>query len=536
MCLLSFPCWGQTFSLSGYVVDGLTGRAMSEVKLHLYDIPYDSPGPVGTSGPAAPPVTTDSDGHFAFIGLSAGYYGLQAELPHEIVTYGETTEPLYSLGYRRVEVGAEWEGRIVLFRVLPGAVLTGTIHDGYGEPVEGAGTELYRLDRRGGRIGLVPVGRAGVDDRGHFSIGELAPGDYVICATGGWRHAPSGEGAVEYRPNTPSRVYSRTCYPDPNSQSAYFRIEAGGRPHLSITLTSTPSFLLRVTGLVQPAPASFSTGRVWTPFSLRRDDATASEVPLGGDTLRLPNGGVEIPDVPPGHYVVEARVVDFDGLGSVARREIIVSNQPPAPIELTPVSDARIKVDLRGPDGNTPDAEAATVTFIPASAGLTVRPLDRNPGIALDPGAYWLSIRTRPPFCATSARLGGQEVMRRRIAVGSGMSARLDVELSRHCGTIDIHTVAEGKAVPFSDFLLLLSGTPQEPGGVLTGGSDARGQVSIGRLPAGRYLLWAWLPDGHGYVGPNLADGVKEAVEVVVTADRTTSISVTPIQLPGGAR
>jgi hypothetical protein len=114
------------------------------------------------------------------------------------------------------------------------------------------------------------------------------------------------------------------------------------------------------------------------------------------------------------------------------------------------------------------------------------------------------------------------------------MTARLDVELGRHCGNIDIHTMAGGIAAPFADYLLLLSGTPQEPGGVIEGSSDAQGHASIGVLPPGRYLLWAWLPGAHGYFGPDLADASVKAVEVVVASGQTASVSIAAMQ--GGSK
>jgi len=213
---------------------------------------------------------------------------------------------------------------------------------------------------------------------------------------------------------------------------------------------------------------------------------------------------VEVPNVPPGRYIIDERVVDVGG-GWVTRREVIVSDEPSALIKLTPVSDAKIEVHLRSSDGATVPAGAATVSFIPTSTGLMALRLWRTTDYVLDPGTYWLSISTKQPFCAVSARLAGQEVLRRRVEAAPSMSARLDVELGSHCGGVDIRTVVDGKAVPFSDFLLLASGTPQDPGGVTTGSTDVHGRSSVGPLAPGRYLLWAWLPDGHGYIGPSPA-------------------------------
>jgi hypothetical protein len=246
--------------------------------------------------------------------------------------------------------------------------------------------------------------------------------------------------------------------------------------------------------------------------------------------VRLPGWGVEVRDVPPGNYVVQARVIDLDGPGFVVRCEITVSDGPPEPIELPPTRSAMIDVQIRDGDGMTVDDNSATVLFVPTSDGLLAQRFRKSSGFSLDPGTYWLFIRAKPPLCATSARLAGEDVMQRLITVAPGMTARLDVELGSPCGSIGIQTVAGGIAAPFSDYLLLLSGTPQEPGGVITGSSDAKAHVSIGVLPPGRYLLWAWLPGAHGYLGPDLADTALKPVEVVVTSGQTASVSIEAIR------
>jgi hypothetical protein len=536
LCLLASPCLSQTFSLHGYVVDGLTGRPLPAVKLHLYDIKENDPTPLYSSGPAVPLVISESDGHFSFTGLSAQQYTLQAELQNEVVLYGETADPLYKINFRRIPVGPEWEDRTILFRILPRATLAGTVRDEFGEPVPGAEVQLYRLDRRGARINLVPVGATGTDDRGQYSIAELWPGDYVVCAAHpGYRNsAPVGEGPVQYRPGMPTRIYARSCDPDPNSQSSRLRIAAGAQLRIDPVLSSGPAYTVRFTDLYRRGPAS-SSGQLWN--SLKYNDATEFEVQLNDD-VALPGGGLEIPNIPPGRYVFEARVIDLAGQGSVARREFIVSDQTPAPVQVTPADVAKIDVHLNNADGGAVGAVSAAValSFVPTSANLAARTMGSLPNLVLDPGSYWVSIRARQPYCAVSGRLAGQEVLQRRVDLAPSTSGRLDVRLSTRCGSIDIHTVADGNAVPFSDFLLLLSGTPEDPGGVITGGSGPQGQSSIASLAPGRYLLWAWLPDSQGYIGPNLPDSAKDGIELTVAAGETTTVSISPVHSAGASR
>ena len=545
ICLLPVACMSQTFSLSGYAINGLSGGPMSEVKLHLEGTKENVPESGIRRGAIALTAAPDSDGHFVFAGLSAGHYELQAELPHDIVTYGDFADPLYLVGHRSIEVGTGWDDRTIFFRIEPRAVLSGTIRNRYGDPIGQAGIEIYRSvrrgpriafpafemlsgnTRRGGRIGLVEVGRTGTDDQGRYRLEELWPGNYVICASppAYRRIAPSGESAARYRPGTPAQIYARSCYPDPESPGAHFRIDPGTRPHLDFTLDSTPSYNIRFTGGPELDAKALSSGRVWPLFTLNDSDATGSPVDLL-ESVRLPSWGAEVRNVPPGNYVVETRVIDLEGPGFVARREFTVSDGPPAPIELPPIRSATIDVHILDGDGMKVDDNSATVSFVPASDGLLAQRLRKSSGFSLDPGTYWLLIRAKPPLCAASAQLAGKDVMQHSITAAPGMTARLDVELGRHCGSIGIQTVVGGIAAPFSEYLLLLSGTPQEPGEVIAGTSDAKGHASIGVLPPGRYLLWAWLPGAHGYLGPDLADAAVKPVEAVVTSGQTASILI----------
>ena len=98
----------------------MTGQPISGARLHLFLARGGDPAE--RSGRVAPPITPDADGYFGFTGLPAHSYSLQAELPHELVRYGETEDPLCLLGDRRIEVGPKSEGKTLTFRIWPQAV------------------------------------------------------------------------------------------------------------------------------------------------------------------------------------------------------------------------------------------------------------------------------------------------------------------------------------------------------------------------------------------------------------------------------
>jgi hypothetical protein len=311
-----------------------------------------------------------------------------------------------------------------------------------------------------------------------------------------------------------------------------FHIEAGGRPRLDLQLSPTPAFPLQVAGMVRPPSGTPSTGTMWSYYALERNDATAESV-LIRDDINLPGDAIEIPNVASGRYVVEAGVLELDGPGSIARQEIEVTDEAPAPIKLQPVAGATVQVHLRGLDGNSLDDQAATVSFVPSDPRLRVRQFQHSTASALDPGAYWLSVNARPPFCAASAsRAAGQnsaqDILRDQLVLAPGSAAVLDIRLTKQCGTINLLTTTGAQPLPFSNFLLLLSGKPESPGGAITGSSDANGRVSIGPLTPGDYLIWAWSSNKDGYIGPELSDAANQASQLTVTAGQATLLSMSP--------
>jgi hypothetical protein len=522
--LFAVPALGlsQSFTLGGYVIDGLTNHALPGIKVHLYELAANDSPPVGSHGPAAVAVPSDSEGHFAFAHLAIGDYVLQAELPHEVYTFGESVDLLHR---HTIHVGPESEGQNILFRILPRATIRGTVRDEGGEILEHASVAIYRRDRRGGRIELMFAGSAGLDAGGQYMIGDLWPGEYIVCGEppAPWPayFVPSGDSEVEYHPGGESRVYTENCYPDPKSQGPLFHISSGAQHKRDLTLKSAPSVTLRTNVIVALYPADLPR---LLPASGSDDSGSTSE------RWRIRN-------VPPGNYIVYALTGDGSGYrgdpGTVVRKPVAVASQP-LMLELVPEKRGRIDVHLHGIDGSAMDEGLAAVSFF-RFEDLTLADHYGLGGLAhtFDPGRYWLSIRPKPPFCVISQTLAGGTLLNGKISVTPGMSARLDLDLGTSCGTISLRTVSNGAPVPFASFLLLVNGTPEEPGDVITGSMDEHGQASIPRMPPGRYLLWAWMPNADGYLGPNLAEAAARAVEVVVSAGQPALISIDPIRSPG---
>jgi hypothetical protein len=374
---------GQSFTLGGHVIDGLTNQSMPGIRIHLYEWAPNGE-PLGSHGPAATPVVSDSEGHFVFTRLSSGQYALQAELPDDIQNYGESADPLRR---NTVFVGPESDGQEVVFRILPRASIQGIIRDEHGEVPPGASVHLYRRDRRGGRIELMPDGFKGTDERGRYTFADLWPGDYVVCAEPPqpWPayFAPAGTGEVEYRPGGDSLVYTESCYPDPKPQNPLLRLSPGAQQHLDLTLGSAPSVTLRLN-----LPVLLFLADLPRLVPMYVPDNTGS----AGDLLQIRN-------VPPGNYILytSADPGSSQDAGYALRTPVTVTSQPPT-LQLVPEKRGRIDVHLHASDGGVLSSDAAAVSFfvLPNLPGLIIthRPGSRKPSTRAITG--FLSVPSRP--------------------------------------------------------------------------------------------------------------------------------------------
>jgi hypothetical protein len=501
------PVAAQTYSLRGYLIDGLTNRPISGARLHLFSNANGTS--VGSNGPAAPPAIADENGRFSFGDLLEGGYTVQAELAREVVFYEEDTHFILA---RTVALGPPlFQNREIVIRVLPPGQLSGTLRDENGEAVPESGITAYRRGRRGARMEWILAGQSDVDERGRYRIAGLHPGDYTVCSVPPRSRetylVPIAERTAAFVAGGANRVYSGEC------KSGIHVASGEGRP-MDWLLPTSKSVTVRSN----------------TQAALYRDDDFNITPLRQPEIVPPPTLRFDFPEVVPGRYVLETRFGDGGPVPDrVAHRRIVVSDEPVQDFDIRPEPVARIDLSTRRDDGI--EAEKSSVTVEWLNGGERLLGYGRGPDVYIvDPGVYWLAFRVRSPGCVVSATLGRSDVLHGPATVLAGMAARLEIVLTTQCGSVTVHGATNDQAASFASYLLLLSGTPQEPGDALMGTLDVHGDATIGQLPAGRYRLWTWMNDAGGYIGPDLALASFDTVEV--SPGRTASIHVTP----GGRR
>ena len=145
-----------------------------------------------------------------------------------------------------VTAGGALEG--IEVRMAPQAVITGTVLDEDGDPLEGVRVMLLREIDAGGGKQLVPAGTQGsTDDRGHFRIAGIAPGAYCLSAN------PEGWGSRERAIRQgPEQTYPEMFYPGTRDPDEAQSIQVAMGAQLSgFELRLIPAAAYRVRGRIE---------------------------------------------------------------------------------------------------------------------------------------------------------------------------------------------------------------------------------------------------------------------------------------------
>ena len=487
------PLAAQRFTLSGTVVDGVSNGPLAGMEVSLQTDTWKAAGD---------PVISDAQGRFAFGGLVAGEYILSAEgNGFGTVHYGEAPDPGW---VSTVKVGAD---KSVVFRIFPRGGIEGVVRDEFGDPMMGASVSIVRPLWRAGRTTMANVGQKPTDDRGRYRFGNLAPGNYMVCAGGGQNTTAPLPGPVDFATRVENRYYIRTC-------NRAFQLAPG--QHAQVDLSPLTGLTATVRGRVRNVPQHMGFSVQMTP----EDGVFYQNL---GSTVDPTQGTFAIRGVPPGHYRLRANLGYMaDGVLQQLAAEIPVDvgGSDVDGLDLTLDSGPTVDVTLHGLTESQIDPTTTGVSLQNAdpTLGRGGTGLDKDGTFhfsQLSPGRYWLSVRA-PESCVESLKLGEREVPGGAFDVAAGASMHLDATVSKHCGSIQMRAVRDGEAVPDAKVVLLLNGTAKDPGELKEDFANDEGEYSFSGLTPGQYLVWAWAVQGKGAMtGPASLAAVEQQATVI---------------------
>ena len=477
---------------------------------------------------------TDDGGRFVFSGLPAGRYTVGVSKAAWVNANYGATRPLRPGSAIPLADGQKLD---IVLRMPRGSVITGVVLDYNNQPSTGVPVLALRSTIVNGERRLVSAGGAAADDRGVYRIFGLAPGDYVVSATGfgnagpelrltsdaDVRHAKSVNAGT---PPPPARsvTIATTYYPGSTmvSQAGLVTLRAGEeRDGVDFAVQLVPT--ARVEGIVSLPEGGAPRGTEVHLISL--GDPAAAAVPIEG--LRTsgadPDGRFAFANVSPGQYTVFARaarpIANPDG-GSAGPPQLVWASTPIAvdgePITglslslepgLTISGQVRFESTTLKPPADlrsirvtaTPADVRGSVAFAPG--GVSVGPDGRFAIAGVTPGRYRLTASF-----PGSGRFGGWLL---KSVMASGQDS-LDAPF-----TLSPNQHVLDAAITFTERLAQISGTLRNAAGSAAADSTVvvfpveqalwtpqsrriqgvrpavDGAYLIRNLPAGNYLLAA---------------------------------------------
>ncbi|HKE84995.1 MAG TPA: carboxypeptidase-like regulatory domain-containing protein [Vicinamibacterales bacterium] len=238
-------------------------------------------------------VTSDVNGNYSLRSLPDGTYQVEAREAAHVDALDRVAADSHPGRAVRITDGSTENIDIELVR---GGVITGTIVDSAGDPLQGVRVSALQLRHDNGRLIATKVGsERATDDRGRYRVFGLTTGSYLLAA--------SANALASGTDRTRHVGFANVYYPGTagveSAQPLQVRV---GSELTGIDLTFASSLAARVSGVVQDSAGEPLAARVQLTTS-SRSGAIAVE---SFSTTAAADGSFELRDVPPGEYVLQA--------------------------------------------------------------------------------------------------------------------------------------------------------------------------------------------------------------------------------------
>lgn len=306
-----------TYRITGTAVNAVTGLPLDRASISI--VLSKDFAPVQS-------MQTNADGHFEFDQLPAAKYALSGSR-RGFITAAYDEHDQYSTA---IVTGDGLVSENLLLRLVPDAVISGTVMEDSGDPVENAKVSLYRQTHDSGTEKVQLVSSANVDDTGVYEFSGLAPGDYFLSAGGRPWYSTNGanagtiNGSLRLPTNTgessqsPQRspldlVYATVFYADVTNADDATPIPLKGADRLQINFSLHPVPALHLIVHVPVSRDPHGEG-FQTPLPVLSQEIFGITDYVNADSRYLALGQTEI-SIPPGQYQVH---INGGGPGSSA--------------------------------------------------------------------------------------------------------------------------------------------------------------------------------------------------------------------------
>ena len=478
----------------------------------------------------APPVSknetvADASGHFALEVPEAGSWRLQGVARGFHSQIFEEHQGFYTA----VVLTPDAPVFQTTFRMIPDATIAGVLLDEAGEPVRTAQVFAERVaPELPGEASAAPGGSmreveaAVSDDRGHYELAGLAPGNYLVrvqaqpwyAFSSGLQSSPATALPAVAATTDPSLdvVYPITWFPAAASESEAqpLTLVGGEERQADFHLNPTPAVHLRIPRPDSAAAAASAPGRArpLRPATINRVSTDGSG--MGNYTLTSDSGtGWEFGGLAPGIYEVHLPGPDGQGDGDTRQIEIRSGGSGLVTLEgSTPLTQVAVQVD------GIPDSDLSAVEFVDAETGRRILAMppagrrgrrrgdedqegaDEEPGSGrialLPPRTYDVVVTARSDAYLSGLDAKGAKAAGTRVTIAGG-SPSLRLHMARGRGTLSGFALLPDR--PGEGALVLLVpvtlGAPGNTLPVLRDQANSDGSFRLTAVTPGKYILLA---------------------------------------------
>ncbi|MBI4445587.1 MAG: carboxypeptidase regulatory-like domain-containing protein [Acidobacteria bacterium] len=504
----------QKASIQGNVIRVGTGEFIVDAQMILVKIsPLSGPAASAPLAGSIPPVATDDQGRFMFTDLEPGSYRLTAVADgYSRQEYGQR---IPSGSGQSVQLAADQALSGLTILMTPTGTATGRITNDAGKPAVDADVQLFQIsyDANGVRR-IQPAGLARTDDRGEYRLFWVTPGRYYVMAgslSGVIRSVDSSRNSVTHN-------YAGMYYPGVVSLAEAMPIHVqSGVETSAIDLVVPRQRLYRISGrVVGPmAQQHVPSASITLNSSLYGRGVTRNIVSQSYDSA---SGTFEIRDIPPGVYVVGARIQDPNAPAGArpttlppddAQAAVTITNSDVDGLVLTILPGVslpgRLKVEGEEVTG-LPDVNRLRVRldqFIDRLGGISVsrvpspQQVEGDGTFRLDrvfPGRYRVTVGPlAPDYYLKEVRFDQSDALDKPLQFTGSVPGPIEILISRKSGQITGSvTLDKRQGVPDVQVVLIPDRNRDRVALYKTSTTDRDGRFVMRGIAPGAYKLFAW--------------------------------------------
>ncbi len=478
---------------------------------------------------------TGEHGRFAVENVPPGEYNFSVS--HARFVPADESGDSGAIASRRITVAEGQTVKGVVFKMMPGAVVTGRVYDEYGDPQPRARVSLQRRRYVNGKMQLMPLNGDSTDDRGEYRIFNVPPGQYYLSA----QYEENRWGREARQAKADESSYPPLFYPGVlESDSAQKLNLRAGEERQGMDFRLVRDRAVRVSGRVLEGgkPARQAYVMLLESGSSHFDRKNQGADPKTGE--------FEFAGIRPGNYVVQAMKMGpnpGDRLQGRVEVQVASANVEGVVINLGAGAEVPGQVIIEAAGAEAPDLEERQIAVFLEPVGLgaigsrgfgTVKPDGSFTLSEVMPGRYRVRVSRLPDGGYLSGALfGDQDVHGREFEVVEGVQGPLTVRIRMSAATVEGSVEDEdGRPLPDTKVLLAPELSRRDRSDLfLFGSTDQYGKFSFRNVVPGEYRAWAFERLEYGqHLDPDFLAAIEDEGEKVETEDNgshTVKLKVT---------